>query len=195
MSCSDERESVGCNIQLEKHQCHEYSPFELLFQFVIQYDEKFRKNSDLFGEFKEQFGEEGDSEARLYPMSGRIANVEEGLVSCLVVSECIADDLVLSMNLPEKIEPMKREIADVFCKSAIHNGEQFAPCMFIGYIVYRPRLNQELFYVFECLMSFEVLLFFKTLESHALDKKRKFFKKGYVFFCLDIIRHFSAHFL
>lgn len=183
---SDKREFVVRGIELEEYGCDEYPPLDLLFQFVVEGYEKFLEPTDFLREFEEQFGKKGNGEASLHPMPCSIPYVKDRLVSFLVISERIADDLVLSVDFPEKIEAMNGEIADIFGESAMHDGEKLGIGIPIGYVFYRSRLDKKAFDILQRLLSLQVLFFFRALQLGAFYEKGKPLEDRNVFFPLQI---------
>lgn len=190
----DKREFVVRGIELEEYGCDEYPSLDFLFQFVVEGYEKFLEPADFLREFEEQFGKKCNGETGLHTMPGRIPYVEDRLVSFLVISERITDDLVLSVDLPEKIEAMNGEITDVFGESAVHNREELGIGIPVGYVFYRSRLDEKAFDILQCLLSFQVLFFFRAFQFGAFHEKGKPLEDRNVFFPFQI-RYFDTRLL
>jgi len=177
VSRADKRELVARVIKLKKYGRDEYPSFEFLLQLIVESDEKVREHPHLFREFEEQLGEEGDGKTGLYSMPCRIAYIEERFIPFFIVSEGIADNLVLPVNFSEKVEPLEREIVQILGKPTMHNREQFRVGAFIRDAFYGSRSDQELLDIFQSPLSLEVLLLLQTLELGIFYENRYFLEE------------------
>jgi hypothetical protein len=124
MSSTDKPQGIFSRIPLKKNRCNKRFSFDTLLKSVIQKHKKFGNILGFLREIEKELRENSNGKTCLDTVSSRISEIKYyPIIICLMISERVSDDLILTHDTSEKVESEHIEITNILRESTINDAK------------------------------------------------------------------------